>query len=107
MRVSRVGSWDSGTRSERPVPRLSNRISREKLASRSKKCASVGSSQAASTIRHPAGDVQHVARAVADHLVGDRHAIGGAHVVRGRHDRYFQESDAGLQPKSGSVVQPG
>ena len=49
IRVSSVGRADSGTRSESPVPRLSNRISREKLASRSKKRAIVGSSQAAST----------------------------------------------------------
>ena len=49
IRVSSVGSADSGTRSERPVPRLSNRTSREKAASRSKKRAMVGSSQAVST----------------------------------------------------------
>jgi hypothetical protein len=49
MRCSSVGSSLTGTRSDRPVPRLSNRIRREKLASRSKNRASVGSSQAAST----------------------------------------------------------
>jgi hypothetical protein len=43
MRVSRFGR--SVTRSERPVPRLSNRINRVKDASRSKNRAQAGSSQ--------------------------------------------------------------
>ena len=49
IRVSSVGNAESGTRSDSPVPRLSNRISRENVASRSKNRAIVGSSQAAST----------------------------------------------------------
>ena len=49
MRSSSVGSLSFGTRSDRPVPRLSKTIRRENEASRRRKRASVGSSQANST----------------------------------------------------------
>lgn len=45
IRVSRLGSSDSATRSERPTPRLSNRIRRDEEASRSRNLAIEGSSQ--------------------------------------------------------------
>ena len=52
MRTSRLGM--SETRSERPVPRLSNRITRENEASRVKNRTSAGSSQNTSMFEtHP------------------------------------------------------
>jgi hypothetical protein len=49
-RSSRVGSRSLGTRSDIPVPRLSKMIRRENDASRSRKCANDGCSQASSTL---------------------------------------------------------
>ena len=49
IRSSSVGSILTGTLSERPVPRLSNRIRRLKDARRLRKRAKSGSSQACST----------------------------------------------------------
>ena len=50
IRVSRLGSCDSGTRSDSPTPRLSNRIRRDDEASRLRKRANDGSSQSASML---------------------------------------------------------
>lgn len=55
IRSSSVGKLDSGTGSERPVPRLSNRIRREKRARRRKNRSWVGSSQAPSTFETQPG----------------------------------------------------
>ena len=49
IRCSSVGSSLAGTGSDIPVPRLSNRISRENEARRSKPSARSGSSHASST----------------------------------------------------------
>ena len=49
MRCSSVGRRSLGTLSERPVPRLSNRIKREKDASLRRKRAYSGTSQLSST----------------------------------------------------------
>ena len=54
MRVSRSGSRSSGTRSDRPTPRLSNRMSRENDARRSRNLPKFGSSHITSMfVTHP------------------------------------------------------
>ena len=54
MRSSSVGNPSVGTGSDRPVPRLSNRISRENEARRSRNLASPGSSHISSMLEtHP------------------------------------------------------
>ena len=50
IRVSRLGSCDSGTRSDSPTPRLSNRIRRDDEANRLRKRACDGTSHNASML---------------------------------------------------------
>jgi hypothetical protein len=57
MRASSPGSALTGTRSDSPVPRLSNRISRENEASRRRKSAAAGTSQVVSTFETKPGTI--------------------------------------------------
>ena len=66
------------TRSESPVPRLSNRISRPSPPAGGRSDASAGHSHAGLERAHPAVHEDDVQRAVADHLVGDRVAADGS-----------------------------
>ena len=59
------------TGSDRPVPRLSNRISREKLARRRRNEANDGSSPEVVQVRDPAHHEHQVHGPIADDLVGD------------------------------------
>ena len=60
------------TRSDNPVPRLSNRIRREKEASRRKNDACRSFVQMSSTFETEPGTQTQVEGPVAQHLVGDR-----------------------------------
>jgi hypothetical protein len=83
---SRVGN--SCTRSDRPVPRRSRRISREKDARRRKKWDRDGSSHANSMCEtHPGTSTRSVLRTLAHHLVGDVD-VAALRILRRRHHRH-------------------
>ena len=67
-----TSSGAGGTRSDIPLPRRSNWTRRANVVSRSNIRASRGSVQTCSHLRDPRGDEQHVVRAAAGDLVGDR-----------------------------------
>src|ERR1700694_2827095 len=71
MRCSSVGSLSLDTRSERPVPRLSKRISRENRGQPAEKASVLGDLPGHFYIRDPARNPNKVERATADDLVRD------------------------------------
>jgi hypothetical protein len=87
----------SSTRSDSPVPRLSNRIRRPKRRQALVEAADRGRLPQLLDLRDPAGQEQHVQRALADDLVGDAR-VAAARVARRRHLSHLRSARGTAPP---------